>query len=145
MRPHAVLPILALLLAAPAAAGAQTFILPPDPDAARHGCTGFGYRGGFSAVTRTPTAMVITDIDSTAPAALAGLRSGDSVVTINGKPITDGGIGAHWSTPPGTSHTLVVRRAGATHEITFRSGQRGPVDPDPAKRTRCLPLKPEAR
>jgi putative serine protease PepD len=64
----------------------------------------------------------IVDVPSGTPAAAAGLRKGDVVTEVNGKPITDG-IGlivAIRSHQPGETITLTVHRAGSVKHVRVR-------------------------
>jgi putative serine protease PepD len=61
----------------------------------------------------------VVDVPSGTPAAAAGLRKGDVVTDVNGKPITDG-IGlivAIRSHQPGETLTLTVRRDGQSKQV----------------------------
>ena len=129
-----------ILVAVPCVVQAQTFVIPPSPDADKNGCTGFGYSVTLSHLTRTASSMVVTQIDSLSPSAIAGLRSGDSVVAINGSLIADKSIGIHWRTPPGTTHTLKIRRGGRDIQVVFVSGKKDVSGADPEKTPPCRPL-----
>jgi putative serine protease PepD len=68
------------------------------------------------------TGANIVDVPSGTPAAAAGLRKGDVVTEVNGKPITDG-IGlivAIRSHQPGETITLTVHRDGAVKHVRVR-------------------------
>ena len=120
-------------------ARAQVHVVPPSAESARHGCTGFGYAVKLSPVTQTVNAMTITSIDSLSPSFVAGVRSDDQVLAINGSSVLDGRIGRHWSAPPGTSYTMRIRRDTAEREVAFASGRRVPADAATRTPTRCAP------
>jgi putative serine protease PepD len=61
-----------------------------------------------------------------APAQLAGLKAGDVVTAINGKPVsgTDGFIATIDTYQPGNTVTLTVKRGGSTTQIKVKLGTR---------------------
>ncbi|PTY01209.1 DegQ family serine endoprotease [Opitutus sp. ER46] len=69
---------------------------------------------------------LVADVEPNAPAAKAGIKGGDVITKINGKPV----VGANeltlavTSTSPGTKINLEVLRDGDTKEITVTTGQR---------------------
>jgi putative serine protease PepD len=65
------------------------------------------------------TGAEVVDVPSGSPASAAGLRKGDVVVEVEGKPVTDG-IGlivAIRSHQPGETIDLMVRRAGRDRDV----------------------------
>ncbi|MDB4914802.1 MAG: hypothetical protein JWM95_2446 [Gemmatimonadetes bacterium] len=124
---------------------AQQFIAPPDPEVDKLGCIGFSYDLTLSHVTHTITSMVVSRVDSLSPSVLAGLRSGDSVTTIDGKPIKETRGGNTWRTPPGTHHTLKIRRGDRDLEIAFASGKLGLASDDPDVSRPCRPVPTQSR
>jgi putative serine protease PepD len=64
----------------------------------------------------------VVDVPAGTPAAVAGLRKGDVVTSVDGKPVTDG-IGlivAIRSHQPGETIDLVVRRDGHERDVVVR-------------------------
>ena len=72
------------------------------------------------------TGVLITGIDRNGPAARAGIRPGDEVVSINGEPVASsrGLIRAVAVVPPGNNARLGVRRRGRMMEIPVAVGLR---------------------
>lgn len=71
-------------------------------------------------------AAVIRSINPGTPAANAGIRSGDAVIAINGRPTAsaDSLIGTIRAIKPGTQITLTIVRDGKSQQITVTLAQR---------------------
>jgi putative serine protease PepD len=71
-------------------------------------------------------AAVIGQVTSGGPAASAGIKSGDAVIAVNGKPVdsADALIGSIRELSPGAKVTLTVVRSNASQQITVTLGQR---------------------
>lgn len=69
--------------------------------------------------------VVVADVDPNGPAAKAGLKKGDVIEAVNGKPITAANQFRLLiaSTPPGTSTHLKVSRNGQEHDIAVTLGE----------------------
>jgi serine protease Do len=72
------------------------------------------------------TGVTIAGVDRSGPASRAGLRAGDVVMSVNGKPVATarGLILAVASIPPGNSASLSVRRRGRDIEVSVTVGRR---------------------
>ncbi len=75
--------------------------------------------------------VAIAGIDRTGPAARAGLRPGDVVLSVNGDRVDSARslIRAVAATPPGNGVRLVVRRAGQTLDVPVTVGRRPAESP----------------
>ena len=69
---------------------------------------------------------LVADVEADAPAAKAGLKAGDVITKVNGKPVTDANelTLAVTATSPGTKINLEVLRDGSTKELTATTGER---------------------
>jgi serine protease Do len=69
---------------------------------------------------------LVADVEPAAPAAKAGLKSGDVITKIDGKPVSDANSVtlAVTSTAPGTKLNLEVLRDGQTKDVAVTTGQR---------------------
>ena len=74
--------------------------------------------------TSVRTAAFVTDVMRGSPAADAGLRPGDVLVSINGRPWSTEIVEVSRHLSPGDPLTLVVERAGRRQEIRVRAGAR---------------------
>jgi S1-C subfamily serine protease len=117
-----------LCVVLPIAAHAQSVVLPPTPGDSS-GCIGFGYSVILD--QNRITEMTVTSVDSLSPAGLAGLRTGDFVVSIDKKPVTEAGIqgagcalSSDFNHPPGTTLRLSIIRRGPPFELQFQTGVR---------------------
>ena len=123
---------LAILLALPSAGAAQSGQRPPP--AARE--TFFRMPGGGwlgvgveSRIVGTPGGpveqVVITRVEPGSPAARAGLRHGDTVIQINGKPdVATAFQSLPFNLSAGDTVTLLVRREDRDERIVVVAGQR---------------------
>jgi S1-C subfamily serine protease len=71
----------------------------------------------------TPSGAVVADVWPGGPAARAGLKQGDVIVTIGGQPVADAAgvnyaVGTH---RPGEPLSVGLRRGGQTQTVTLRS------------------------
>ncbi len=92
------------------------------------------YRGwlGFGIDPRSPGAVVIRNIAEPSPAHTAGLRPGDKIVRVNGRPVLHYGhfVQAIYMVPAGEPVTLDVERDGVEFSATAtlaRSSELGPL------------------
>jgi len=84
-----------------------------------------------------PQGVVVTDLWATGPAARAGVKQGDVIVSIDGQEVDDdAGLNYRIGTrPPGQNLALVVRRnGGAPLNLTART-EAPPADPAPDPQT----------
>jgi S1-C subfamily serine protease len=82
------------------------------------------YLGVATSSTATTVGAPLSSVQSGGPAAAAGLRAGDVVTSIAGKPVTGSGdvvaiIAAH---QPGDQVAVTYRRGGSTHTATVTLG-----------------------
>lgn len=84
--------------------------------------------------TSVRTAAFVTDVMQGSPADDAGLRPGDVLVSINGRPWSTEIVEVTRHLSPGDPLTLVVERAGRRQEIRVRAGARPAqvVAPEPS-------------
>jgi predicted metalloprotease with PDZ domain len=83
------------------------------------------WRGGAAS---GPPAMVITDIHPDSPAAKAGLRVGDSILSINREAVSNAALARLQSAlEPGSPVSFTVRRGGAARTVSLRA-ERRPAD-----------------
>jgi putative serine protease PepD len=71
-------------------------------------------------------AAVIQDVTSGSAAAKGGLRSGDSIIAVNGSPLegADSLIAAVRALRPGSTVTLTVVRGGSTTDLKVTLGTK---------------------
>lgn len=88
--------------------------------------------------SRSERALVINGVIENTGAASAGLRAGDRIVGIDGRPLEapDAFDEVLWKNPPGTTISLEVRRAGAPRPLRLRAvlSPRPPEAPSLAQR-----------
>ena len=76
---------------------------------------------------------LVRDLDPLSPEALAGLRSGDTIVTMNGfftgRPLPAGTLTA-WRYTPGDTNVYEVRGAAGPHRVMFVVGEWRKVPAD---------------
>ena len=91
-----------------------------------HGTIDRGWLG--VSVEDRDNGAAIASVDRTGPAARAGLRTGDTVVAVNGDKIEGarGLIRAIAAIPPGNNARVTVRRQGRDMEIPVTVGRRPP-------------------
>ena len=84
------------------------------------------YLGVSVGVNLNGTGAVVGAVRAGGPAAAAGLKSGDVVVALNGKPIADANelTSAIAALQPGDKATLKVQRGGSTVTLTVTLGTR---------------------
>jgi predicted metalloprotease with PDZ domain len=67
---------------------------------------------------------VVASVIPGSPAQAAGVRVGDVVVSVNGKPVTGSLDALFASMKPGSEVRLQLSTRGSTHEVTFKLGSR---------------------
>jgi len=82
---------------------------------------------GVEVTLEAGSIVVIAPIDGS-PAARAGIRAGDSIIAIDGRPVGDGGLAetiASIRGEPGTLVNLTIGREAAAAPLEMRPGQSG--------------------
>ena len=94
--------------------------------AVKHSYVGVELNGGSSGGAQ------VTTVQPGSPALSAGIKAGDVVTEINGKPITttEGFIATVDNFAPGDTITLTVKRGGQSHTITLKLGTRPNTTPN---------------
>ena len=91
----------------------------------KHAFLGVELNGGSSGGAQ------VSNVNSGAPAAKAGIQQGDVITAIDGKPVTntDQFIATIDRYSPGNTVTLTLKRGGATKQIQVKLGTRPPQAP----------------
>ncbi len=76
--------------------------------------------------------VFVEQVTAGGPSEKAGMKEGDVLVTINGKPISDGNqlIGTVAATPVGSSLNIAVEREGKRHDLKVVVADRAQLFPD---------------
>jgi serine protease Do len=79
-----------------------------------------------------PAMVSVTSVERAGPAARAGLRPGDRLLAVNGRPVHDTGalIRAIAAVPPGQIARLTLRRGATTLTIPVAVGRRPSGEPN---------------
>ncbi len=121
----------------------QVYVLPPDPENGYHGIS-WDYSGSFlldlfrsdsigqDDLIRMSTYPTVSGIRYCSPSHRAGIRLGDEIVGVDGRNGKMAPLFGRGVNPPGTTHTLVVRRDDTTVEISFTRIERPEETAEPA-------------
>ncbi|QIZ77879.1 outer membrane-stress sensor serine endopeptidase DegS [Ferrimonas lipolytica] len=76
-----------------------------------------------------PMGMAVTEVDPTGPAAKAGLRAHDVLISVNGEPIRgiDMLMDVIAETPPGTEVNIILIRQGERYNVPVTIEERPPI------------------
>lgn len=143
------LPALVWLSLAGRGVPAQPLVVPPSAAPPSQGCTGFGYGFTLDRPARTLDeillhAPVVRSVNSAGPGGRAGLRSGDTLLVVDGDTVPRRGMGRLRARPPGTRFSLRVRRDGTERDVVLISGRRVPSAAS-AGASLCVPLADTTR